>query len=43
MREQLMNELLKEINSFIGTDVEYIAIDNELLDILFEQEEENVN
>ena len=43
MREQLMNDLFKEINSFIGTDVEYIAIDNELLDILFEQEEEDVN
>ncbi len=43
MREKLMNELLEEINKFIGTDVEFIQIDNELLDYLFEQEEEDVN
>jgi hypothetical protein len=43
MREELMNDLLEEINKFIGTDVEFIAIDNELLDYLFEQEEEDVN
>lgn len=41
MKEKLMNDLLEEINKFIGTDVEFIKIDNELLDYLFEQEEED--
>jgi hypothetical protein len=37
--EQLKNKILEEMNK----DTELIAIDNELLDYLFEQEEEDVN